>query len=74
MIWEVDENLDDMIDLDELQLTYYRNIHDSSGNEPCLFFKLLEVGLHYIVVLLVVLVLYKVYITVIPIYIILFIQ
>lgn len=45
MIWEVDENLDDMIDFDELQLTYYRNINDTSGNEPCLFFKLLEVSL-----------------------------
>lgn len=43
MIWEVDENLDEMIDFDELQLTYYRNINDSTGNEPCLFFKILEV-------------------------------
>lgn len=43
MIWEVDENIDEMIDFDELQLTYYRNINDTSGNEPCLFFKLLEV-------------------------------
>lgn len=43
MIWEVDENLDGMIDFDELQLTYYRNITDASGNEPCYFFKILEV-------------------------------
>ena len=43
MIWEVDENLDNMIDFDELQLTYHRNIGDASGNEPCFFFKLLEV-------------------------------
>lgn len=43
MIWEVDENLDDMIDFDELQLTYFRNISDTTGNEPCFFFKLLEV-------------------------------
>jgi hypothetical protein len=43
MIWEVDENLDDMIDFDELQLTYYRNINDTTGSEPCLFFRLLEV-------------------------------
>lgn len=43
MIWEVDENLDNMIDFDELQLTYYRNINDTTGNEPCLFFRLLEV-------------------------------
>ena len=53
MIWEVDENLDDMIDLDELQLTYYRNINDTSGNEPCLFFKLLEVPLMHSNILLV---------------------
>lgn len=45
MIWEVDENLDDMIDFDELQLTYFRNITDTTGNEPCFFFKLLEVRL-----------------------------
>ena len=44
MIWEVDENLDDLIDYDEFQLTYYRNITDVTGNEPCSFFKILEVG------------------------------
>jgi len=43
MIWEVDENIDQMIDFDELQLTYYRNITDTTGTEPCLFFKVLEV-------------------------------
>ena len=43
MIWEVDENLDEFIDFDELQLTYFRNINDNTGNEPCLFFKILEV-------------------------------
>jgi hypothetical protein len=32
-----------MIDFDELQLTYYRNINDQTGNEPCYFFKILEV-------------------------------
>lgn len=46
MIWEVDENLDEMIDFDELQLTYYRNITDSSGSEPCYFFKILEVSIY----------------------------
>lgn len=45
MIWEVDENLDEMIDFDELQLTYYRNITDTTGNEPSFFFKILEVSL-----------------------------
>jgi len=42
MIWEVDENLDEMIDFDELQLSYYRNTTDVTGNEPCYFFKILE--------------------------------
>lgn len=42
MIWEVDENLDEFIDYDEFQLTYFRNTVDTSGNEPCLFFKLQE--------------------------------
>ena len=43
MIWEVDENSDNMVDYEEFQLTYYRNIHDESGNEPCAFFSILEV-------------------------------
>jgi hypothetical protein len=43
MIWEVDENIDGMIDFDELQLTYFRNINDTTKNEPCMFFRLLEV-------------------------------
>lgn len=42
MIWEVDENLDGEIDFEELQLTYYRNIMDTAGSEPCAFFHLLE--------------------------------
>eukprot|EP01031_Cornospumella_fuschlensis_P037203 gene37203-45157_t len=42
LIWEVDENLDGLIDYDELQLTYYRNITDNTGSEPCFFFKILE--------------------------------
>jgi Ca2+-binding EF-hand superfamily protein len=42
MIWEVDENLDGEIDFEEFQLTYYRNIIDTSGSEPCFFFHLLE--------------------------------
>lgn len=38
----MDENLDNLIDFDELQLTYFRNITDTSGSEPCFFFKILE--------------------------------
>lgn len=42
MIWEVDENSDSVIDYEEFQLTYYRNITDITGNEPCAFFHILE--------------------------------
>lgn len=42
MIWEVDEAGDGVIDWDEFQLTYYRNILDTSGSEPCTFFHVLE--------------------------------
>jgi Ca2+-binding EF-hand superfamily protein len=52
MIWEVDENLDELVDFDELQLTYHRNINDTSKSEPCLFFKLLEVLYLYFLQLL----------------------
>jgi Ca2+-binding EF-hand superfamily protein len=42
MIWEVDENLDGMVDWDELRLTYQRNVADTSGLEPCQLFHLLQ--------------------------------
>jgi len=42
MIWEVDETIDGLIDFDEFQLTYYRNITDTTGSEPCFFFMLLN--------------------------------
>lgn len=42
MIWEVNEHMDEHIDYDELQLTYSRNIADTSGNEPSSFFRLLD--------------------------------
>jgi hypothetical protein len=45
MIWEVDENVDDLIGYDEFQLTYYRNITDTTNNEPNMFFRLMEVRL-----------------------------
>jgi hypothetical protein len=43
MIWEVDENSDGVIDYEEFQLTYFRNITDATGSEPCAFFQILEV-------------------------------
>lgn len=42
MIWEVDEDTDSMIGWDELVLTYSRNLNDKDGNEPNLFFRILE--------------------------------
>jgi hypothetical protein len=42
MIWEVDENLDGMVDWDELRLTYQRNVADTTGLEPCQLFHLLQ--------------------------------
>jgi len=42
MIWEIDEDTDGMIGWDELVLTYSRNVNDKDGNEPNLFFRILE--------------------------------
>lgn len=38
MIWEIDENCDELVDWDEYQLTYFRNINDKTRNEPFSFF------------------------------------
>jgi len=42
MMWEVDEMADEVICWDEFQLTYHRNITDTTGSEPSSFFRLLE--------------------------------
>lgn len=42
MIWEVDEGGTGVVDWDEFQLTYHRNILDTTGAEPCTFFHVLE--------------------------------
>jgi len=42
MIWEVDERGDGVVCWDEFQLTYYRNIKDSTGSEPLSLFALVE--------------------------------
>lgn len=43
MIWEVDENLDGCVDWEELQLTYYRNRHDTTGLEPFTLYNIIQV-------------------------------
>jgi hypothetical protein len=52
MIWEVDENMDEVISWDELQLTFCRNVSDITtpssvisqiGCEPSAFFRITEV-------------------------------
>lgn len=42
MIWEIDEDTDEAICWDEFQLTYYRNISDTTQIEPSGFFRILE--------------------------------
>lgn len=42
MIWEIDEDTDEAICWDEFQLTYYRNINDTTQIEPSEFFRVLE--------------------------------
>ena len=50
MIWEVDENNDEMVSWDEFQLTFCRNVADISspssvinGSEPNSLFRIIEV-------------------------------
>lgn len=42
MIWEVDEKLDNVIDWEEFQLAYYRNIVSDAVHEPKSFFRFME--------------------------------
>ncbi len=42
MVWEADEFADRILCWDEVQLTYFRNINDTSGSEPCTLYRLLE--------------------------------
>jgi Ca2+-binding EF-hand superfamily protein len=42
MIWEVDEHGDHVVDWDEFQLTFYRNITNNNLTEACNFFNVME--------------------------------
>jgi Ca2+-binding EF-hand superfamily protein len=42
MIWEVDEDSDQLISWDEVQLTYCRNMENQTDIEPNSFFRLIE--------------------------------
>jgi hypothetical protein len=44
VIWEVDENMDGVVDWDEFKGTFVRNMLDTTGNEPRELFNIMQVS------------------------------
>lgn len=42
MIWEIDENLDGVVDWDEFKIMYHRNVNDETGLEPFELFNIVQ--------------------------------
>lgn len=42
MLWEVDENLDGVVDWDEFKAMYHRNVNDETGLEPFELFNIVQ--------------------------------
>lgn len=42
MIWEIDENLDGVVDWEEFKIMYHRNVNDETGLEPFELFNIVQ--------------------------------